>query len=169
MEVEVRRRALGIFHSAWSNEYGDSSLKRRTLRGVHGKAVWRKANPRNEEYMKGLFRSRWPEGDYVNADSDPQWYRRVPSANPVILLYPDAIGLGFQAVESRVLGLKKDRAAVHVLNGRRREYPFSRRMRGRLYFHRFLERWMIGEILMTFLFLLVTPVLLLRDWTARRR
>jgi hypothetical protein len=114
--------------------------------------------------MKKLFFSHWPNGDYVNPDKDSNWERRIPLAERVILLYPDAIGLGFRSIENQVFRLKKTWAYVYVINGRRREFPLNKSVLRQLRLRRFLERWMIGEIVATFLFVGVTPVLLIVDW-----
>jgi hypothetical protein len=162
-------KTLGIFSFPWPEEYGEPPLQRRTPLALYRKAVWIKANPRNEEYMKKQFKSRWPDGDYVNAEKDPNWKLRIPSADQVILIFPDAIGLGFRHIESQVFKLKKTLISVHVLNGRRREFILDHPTRWHLYLRRFLERGMFGEALTVLIFLMITPVLLAVDWTKGHR
>lgn len=165
----MNQKVLGIFSYPWPEEYASTPLRRRTPWALFHKAVWTKANPRNEEYMQALFSAFWPGGDFVNVNNDPDWHRQVPSADTVIFLYPDAIGLGFRPIESQIFKTKKTSAAVRVLNGRKREFLLSRSVRWRLYMRRFLERWMLGEILALVIFLLATPVLLIPDLVRGRR
>jgi hypothetical protein len=159
---------LGIFSYPWPEAYGKGPLRRRTLLELYRKAVWNKANPRREEYMMRVFDARWPEGDYVNVDHDPQWRRRVPSAERVVLLYPDAIGLGFRPIESQILKMKP-MSSVYVLNGRKREFRFTPSTRYALYGRRVLERGMVGEAVAVVLFLIATPVLWVIDRIRRHR
>jgi hypothetical protein len=160
---------LGIFSNPWPEEYGKVPLKQGTLWQLYHKAVWFKANPRSEEYMKMLFLAHWPDGDYMNVDQDSNWRERVLSADIVILLYPDAIGLGFRGLEFRLFSLKRTWTAVRIINGRKREFLLNPSILLRLYLRRFLERWMLVETLAIFLFLIATPILLMVDWVEGHR
>ncbi|MGA2462951.1 MAG: hypothetical protein ABSH06_01165 [Thermodesulfobacteriota bacterium] len=162
-------KTLGIFSYPWPEEYVKGLPPQGTPWELQRKVVWRKANPRSEDYMKTLFFNHWPKGDYINADKDPNWFLWVSSADQVVLLYPDAIGLGFRHIESQVFKLKKTLISVHVLNGRRREFILDHPTRWHLYLRRFLERGMFGEALTVLIFLMITPVLLAVDWTKGHR
>jgi hypothetical protein len=71
--------------------------------------------------------------------------------------------LGFAALESTVTRLKKPSAAVRVLNGRRRDFLFTRATRRRLGLRRLLERSMMVEFVVMIAMLLVTPFLIMAD------
>ena len=167
--METGSKTIGIFSYGWPEGFGKAPLRRRTPLALQRKAVWLKANPRDEDYMKTLFFSRWPHGSYVNADKDSHWDERVPLVDEIVLLYPDAIGLRFRSIEKRVFRLKKTWTSVRVLNGRRREFPLSNAALRQLHLRRFLERWMIGEIVATLLFVVATPLLFTVDWVRGRR
>jgi len=50
---------------------------------------------------------------------------RVSDADKIVLLYPDAIGLGFGAVKQSVARHKRGWASAEVLNGQRRLLEWS--------------------------------------------
>ena len=160
----MESKILGIFSYPWSEEYKRVPLQEGNLLTRYNKMVWFKANPRNEDYMKQLFFKCCTDGDYVNADKDPEWYKRIASADQLILLYPDSIGLGFRQIESQAFRFKQPWVSVHVINGRKRKFLLTGSTLRRLYLRRFLERWMIGEMMATLFFLILTPILALLDW-----
>lgn len=131
---------------------GATSLYRRGVRY--------KANPRDAAYMRRLFAEQWPDGCFVDADADPHWPEAVPGA-PVVLLYPDAIGLGFSPLERRMRSLRP--ASVTVLNGRHRRFAWDPAVRRALRLRRFLSWTMAGELAAGALIVATTPVLLIWD------
>jgi hypothetical protein len=154
----VTRNVLGVYYSPWRERYAHEHSLLELYRG----AVRSKANPRSEEYMRALFAERWPEGEFVNA-TEPDWVQRLPEADNVVLLFPDAIGQGWAVVTREVWTRKKGWAAVRVLNGRRREFVLSGSVRRQLALRRVLERSMALEALATLGFLIATPFLLAYD------
>jgi hypothetical protein len=93
----------------------------------------------------------------------------VSGAQQIVLLYPDAIGLGWGPVERAVLRRAAPGAEVRVLNGRRRDFVLDRRARFRLELRRWFETALIGEAAATVSFVLLTPVLLAWDVLRGRR
>jgi hypothetical protein len=132
-------------------------------------AVWFKANPRGKEYMHALFTERFPSGVFVDAKEDPEWRRHAAQAETVVLLYPDAIGIGFTGLEREMCQLLKPWAAVRVLNGRRREFLMSTGRSFALMTRRLLERLMLTELLFTLVFICISPLLLMSDFLRGRR
>ena len=124
-------------------------------------AVWYKANPRDAGYMRALQQERLPAAEWVEVSADGDWITRVSSADKIVLLYPDAIGLGFGAVERTVFAHKTASAAVEVLNGRRRYFNLNGATRAALRVRRALERSMMLEFLFLPIFIVGTPIL----WT----
>jgi hypothetical protein len=118
--------------------------------------------------MKALFDERWPGGDFVRIDGRGEWNGLLSGAGMVVLLYPDAIGLGFGEVENQVEKLKAEGTPVMVLNGRHREFVLDRPRRRRLRLRRFLERTMAGEFAALVPFVVATPLLLLDRVRGRR-
>src|ERR1051325_7640443 len=113
----MERRVVGIFHNPWRADYDP----RRSVAELYRRAVWLKAKPRGEDYMRALFNERYPAGEFVNADEERDWARRLRDADPVVLLYPDSTGLHFSPLEEAVERSRKTWATVRVLNGRRRD------------------------------------------------
>jgi hypothetical protein len=156
-------RVIGLYRYPWETAYVNRSSRRRTARALYRKAIWSKANPRDESYMRVLFADRYPDGTFLKTDEMVDWSNEVAAADTIILLYPDSVGLGFAALESTVTRLKKPSAAVRVLNGRRRDFLFTRATRRRLGLRRLLERSMMVEFVVMIAMLLVTPFLIMAD------
>jgi len=140
---------VGVLAYPLGEDFGFARLPRRTMRRAYRRALFEKANPRPPAYMRTLFAERYPDGRLEGG---------VPAgdADTIVLLYPDAIGLGFGAIERRL----PRGARIVVLNGRRREFPLDRRTRAALRKRRLLERTMLG---------VATPVLLAADLVRGRR
>ncbi len=161
----MERKVVGVFHNPWREDYDP----KRSLAELYRRAVWLKANPRREDYMRALFTERYPAGAYVNADHEPHWTQRLADADTVVMLYPDATGLYFSEFERIVERKKKSWATVRVLNGRRRDFVWSGRVRRALRLRRFLERAMLGEVLAVILFAAASPFFVLSDVVRGRR
>jgi hypothetical protein len=86
-----------------------------------------------------------------------------------VLLYPDAIGLGFGPLERKVVRTRKGGAEVRALNGRRRDFLLDSSTLVALRLRRLIERSMLTELLFIPVFLCLTPLLLLVDWAKGRR
>jgi hypothetical protein len=147
----MSKRVVGLLAYPLGEDFGVSDVPRHSLRRAYRRTLLNKANPRSPQYMRDLFAERCPDG--VITDAVP------PGADEIVLLYPDAIGLGFGAVERRL----PSGVAVRILNGRRREFALDTRTRRALRLRRLLERAMLGEALAVAAAAAVTPVLLLAD------
>lgn len=156
---------VGLLHYPWGEDYGLSSVRRRTPRRIYRRALTYKANPRSAEYMDALFRERHDRA-LVRTDLDG-WQDAVREADRVVLLYPDAIGLGFWPLERKLRKLQQ--GDLTALNGRRREFTLDARTRRALRRRRFLERAMILELVAVPALILATPVLALIDLIRGRR
>jgi hypothetical protein len=66
------------------------------------------------------------------------------SADSVLLIYPDALGLGWAPLESRL-----PRGQVYAVNGRRRIFPFNANARRKLRWRRLLASTRATELLAT--------------------
>ena len=119
--------------------------------------------------MKSTFHSKWPKGRFVNIDEDAAWHERVDGAEVIVLLYPDAIGIGFYKIERQIFSIRSKGIAVWALNGRRRYFPLTPSNRMRLLLRRVLEKSLLPELLIAIVFSLVTPFFLLFDWSRGRR
>lgn len=64
-------------------------------------------------------------------------------ADSVLLIYPDALGLGWGRLESMLATTE----SVYIVNGRRRIFPLNAHMRIRLGWHRFLATTRVTELL----------------------
>jgi hypothetical protein len=128
-----------------------------------------KANPRTEDYMLDLLRERRGSARLVRWEDDPDPAAALSEADEVVLLYPDATGIGFRPIEARVRRLAGPQAKLTVINGRRREFPLDRRTRRGLLLRRAAERSMVGELCASLVIIALTPVLLAIDYARGRR
>ena len=154
---------VGIYSPALDEEIAPFGGSYRGPLAKYRRVVWYTAAPRTEQYMRDLFRAVVPDGLFLNARTDHDWAQRAAAADRVVLLYPDSIGLGFWPLERKIGRLRKDWAAVRVLNGRRREFVLTRSVIAALRFRRALSRLLVGEALFTAAFVVATPVFLLQD------
>ena len=70
-------------------DYGVHEVPRRSLLRAYRRALLEKSNPRSPEYMRKLAEERLRD--------TPVEVAVPPDTEEVVLLYPDAIGLGFAA------------------------------------------------------------------------
>lgn len=164
----MERKIIGIFYSPWDEEMERRRTSRRAI-DLYRYAVWFKANPRPRDYMRALFTERFPSGIFFDVKESPEWRTHTGRADTVVLLYPDSIGLGFTGLEREVRRLLKPWAAVHILNGRRRECLMNAGTSRALMVRRVLEQSMLAELLFTPIFVCVTPFLLTIDLLRGRR
>lgn len=68
----------------------------------------------------------------------------IPTKEKVILLYSDAIGQGFGPLENEIVRLGK---TPFALNGRKRLFELTPRIRQKITLRRFFERYFISEVL----------------------
>lgn len=141
-------------------DFGLGRAKPHTPLRVYRRAVLEKANPRSPDYMRRLLDEH--HGDDVTIVGDPA---EAAAAREIVLLYPDAIGLGFGRLERRL----PRGVPVQVLTGRRRAFTLDARTRRRLRRRRFLERALVGEAIGLALAVAATPALLAVDLVRGRR
>lgn len=79
----------------------------------------------------------------------------------IVILYPDAIGLGMGKLEKLIQG--QNPARVQVLNGRRRIFTLDAKNLKRLRWKRFLEMSFLVEIFWSLKLLLLFPFWVLSD------
>ena len=158
---------VALFRDPWAG-LAEEAVTWRNPRLLWRKAQWFKANPRSEAYMRARLAEHWPEAEFVDVAADPAWETRISGAAEIVLLYPDAIGIGFRGLERRVR-VHAPRAAIQVLNGRRRVFLLDPATARALRVRRFLERTMLLDVFMGLAFLAATPVLLACDLARGRR
>jgi hypothetical protein len=144
---------VGVLYYPWGEDYGYPALPRKRPRRIYRRTLWWKSNPRSRDYMRALFRERYPDAELHEGDSPP------PPADNTVLLYPDAIGLGFAPRERELRG----RPGLRALNGRRREFALDRPTLRALRVRRLLERTMLLEAVALPLFVALAAPLWLFD------
>lgn len=159
----MQHRVVGLFHMPWDPEFKVPCNVLKSPLAKYRWAVWFKANPRNESYMRNLFKERYPDGAFINLDKEVDWVSHVKAADSVILLYPDAIGIGYSGVEKTVRNSRKRWAAIRVMNGRRRSFLLNFSTRLGLTLRRGLEQSMLLELTLLLPFVVMTPLLLALD------
>lgn len=125
-----------------------------------------KANPRDETYMQDLFKEYFPGGIFINISENEGWKQKTSGADKIVYLFPDAIGL-----KSRQLteAANDDAQNIVVLNGRRRLFRLDGAMKFSLSWRRFIERFLVGEILFAGVFVILTPIFLIIDLIRGRK
>ncbi len=160
---------VGLFYDMWNSAAAGLPAHGRGPRQLYRRAVWIKSNPRSAADMKRLLNETWPGARFVDIRSEPAWLNGAKDCETLVLLYPDAIGLGIGAIERKVLRARRGRGAVQVLTGRRRQFALTRPVRRALLMRRLLERTMLGELLFGLVFVVATPLLLTLDLVRGRR
>lgn len=160
---------LGLYYDTWGDGETGPPARSRNPRHLYRRAVWFKSNPRNASAMEQLFLETWPDGRFVDVSKTQAWRREAADCETVVLLYPDAIGLGFGAIERQVLRNRRRSHPARVLNGRKRDFLLTRSVRRGLRLRRMLERTMAGEALFALVFLVATPLMLSFDLVRGRR
>jgi len=153
------RTVIGIYDGRW----GPAPEADRSLSARFRRACWYKANPRNQDYMRRLFAEFEPDGLFLDVERDRDWLEQLRQADEIVLLYPDATGLGCTATQCSILRRVLPIQDIRVLNGRRRRFRLDRATRLQLSWRRLLERWMPVEFLMMPLLLGAALWLALRD------
>jgi hypothetical protein len=162
-------KIVGLFLDQQSLELARYHAGARNPIALYRKTVWYKARPRNREYMHELFRLKYPDGRFICIDQSADWVVAVSDADVVVLLYADAIGLGYSYLERQLHARTQPWTAVRVLNGRQRDFVLNRGTLWSLRMRRLIERAMLGEGVFLLLFVFVTPFLLLKDLFGERR
>jgi hypothetical protein len=122
-----------------------------------------KSNPRSEKMMRALFKQRFPEGKVVRIGEDID-----EGVDEIVLLFPDAIGLGWGRLERDIKKKFKQSIEYSCLNGRGRYFSLSFSRSISLRWRRALEKSMFTEFLSVFLFVMITPFLFIIDLFRRR-
>src|SRR5690349_14223245 len=76
-----------------------------------------KRNPRFAEYMRSLVASALPSASMIEVDRGLP-LAQIATARQVVLLWPDAIGHGWGAIERAVFRAKPAGTPVYALTGR---------------------------------------------------
>ena len=121
-----------------------------------------RGNPRSLEYMKGLVDHYLGKTDLVPT-YDLSMLSRIPTVDQIVLLWPDANGMGWFDIERRVFKLKRASSDVYVLNGRKRLFGLSKIQWRLIRFKRFLEKSFLLEMGVLLLFIITAPILALWD------
>lgn len=160
---------VGLYYDMWGGAAAGPPAQSRNPRQLYRRAVWFKSNPRSAADMERLFHETWAEGHFINVSESQAWRREAADCETLVLLYPDAIGLGFGAIERKIRAANRGTREVLVLNGRKRNFSFTPATRGSLWLRRMLERTMAGELLFALPFLIATPLMLSFDLVRGRR
>lgn len=154
----------------WSRKRPNSAIARIILKLANHVQFGRTV--RSKEYMEDLAHELFPEfqaGAMLTVGEDgvlPQTGWR--GASQVVLLWPDANGMGWGAIERDVFGRVPAGVRIIAVNGRRRRLTLSRRLLAGLSWKRFLEKSLAVEMAFTVAFIFITPAFMLCDFVRRR-
>lgn len=132
--------------------------------------------PRSREYMNALISRHISSTSLTLAkpfDADVN-VARLPQVDwqrlrQIILLWPDANGMGWSMIERWVFQQKNAETRVYVLNGRGRLFELTRPVWRRWRLKRFLEKSFVAETAFLCVFLVTSPFLSLWDAAMGRR
>lgn len=153
----MQQSVIALYHNPWPGHL-DRPRDRHPVH-LYRYAIWYKANPRSEEYLRALLGERFPDAKWLSVDEQSEWREHIGEADEIVLLYPDSIGLGFAALERKIRKSKKTWAGVTVLNGRRRQFRLTGATQLGLRMRRLLEWTMLPEMVFLLAFLVITPIL----------
>jgi len=130
-------------------------------------ASFYKRNPRDERYMRNVVTQIFDaEIPFISVtDLRPESFHQVEE---VILLWPDGNGYGWYGVEQRVFHWKASGCRVFVINGRKRNFVLTPMVKLTYRWRRFAERFWLGEIVFSILFVVLSPFLLIWDFVRGR-
>lgn len=140
---------VGVLYFPWGADYGADKQAGSNPTKLWRRLVVHKANPRSADYMRRRFAQAYPAGELVEVTRPGDTTGLTGSAGLVVLLYPDAIGLGFGRLEGALRRVGRKDLRIRVLNGRGRDYELTAAIRRRLLARRALERTMLLEIVAT--------------------
>lgn len=112
-----------------------------------------RSNPRSKEYMLSLLHEKFPEAEILVSKAPEE-------KNLIILLYPDAIGLGWGKIERQY---KRRFKNITVLNGRGRIFTLDASTYTSLKVKRFLEITFLPELILTPFLFMIGVALALKD------
>lgn len=126
-----------------------------------------KRNPKDPEFMTTAFKQVFGEDYKLYHLQKPDECPKIDDQDDVVLIWPDCIGYNWNKLESKIFN-KINKPYVRVFNGRRRTFlipnnSFNVEYLG-IKFRRFLEKFWVLEIMIIFIFTLLTPVFLLHDF-----
>jgi len=118
-------------------------------------------------YMKELVHSRIGKIDSVDTMEMPLLSQvDVFQFRQIVLLWPDANGMGWFNIERQIFKRKQADTPVYVLNGRRRLFELPRKQWGAFRIKRFIEKTFLLEIGVLLLFIVTAPILAVWDGIA---
>lgn len=124
------------------------------------RVICERSNPRTKSYMTSLLKQH-----FLHAEICENLNIKLIANATVVLLYQDAIGLGWSKLEKLCL---KHAQTVMVINGRRRKFQLTRSTRRKLLLRRFLEITFLLEMLTAPVLLLAGSILALTDKISRK-
>lgn len=163
----TQNKTVALYYDPWSQNKPGSTGWLSIFSSRFMKAVRSKSNPRDEAYMRDLLDQRYPDAELVRYGEACD-NNKFQQADKLVLLYPDAIGLGFGSLEKEIFDLIDEATELHILNGRRRDFLLDKKVYRSLRLRRFLEKSMLGEFAFTLVFIAVTPFFLVIDWMRGR-
>lgn len=128
-----------------------------------------KRNPRSIEYMLDLARQLFG-CEYEVIDAEDVSIDKLRTVSEIVLLWPDGNGYGWYGIEKTMMTHSRQlKIKVAVLNGRRRYFNFDRVVWFNYLLRRFAERFWLGEIFFSFIFLCTSPFVIGWDLIRGRR
>ena len=157
LQALIGRNTLGVLYFP-----ADYAQRRTGLLALWRRHLLANAAVRDREYMLALFSSHFPDCPLISMTDEKTPVPEIESADNVVLLFPDSIGLDFGVIE-RSIASRWPAKRLFALNGRRRFFRLDAPMRRRMAIRRFLEKSRIPEVGLSVVFIVATPFLALMD------
>ena len=116
-------------------------------------AICYRANPRSEQYMINLLAQEFPNTTIVEANAIPA------DTKTIVLLYRDAIGIGYSTLEGKLIRNTK----LVALTGRRRKFTLTKTQHFKLWIKRILEVTLLPELIFAPILLVGATLLAVKD------
>jgi hypothetical protein len=129
-----------------------------------------KRNPRNLEYMKNLANKKF-DNNYELIDGyklSKNDLIKISQTNKIVLLWENSNGYHWFNIERKIFSLKNKDAKIMILNGRKRYFELNKQTWFRYLFVRNFERFWVGEILFTILFIIISPIIVIWDFIKKK-
>jgi len=158
-------RNLGVFYDPPSYPWlGSLGIAGGLVSRLNGYLNAQRA-PRSLDYMRSAMAAIWPEYQDVQVLAAPADLTalNLNSTHNLVLLWPDANGMGWAAMERQVRRCAPPECKVVILNGRKRTFDFGSAIHQKLRRRRVFEKSLLMNVLFGVLFLVSAPFLWIYD------
>lgn len=128
-----------------------------------------RSTPRNFEYMRNLVKNKISENIIIYTLKTLKDIPDIQKAEEIVLLWSDPIGRrGWRFIEKHLLKIKNKNQKIFVLNGRQRYFEYTANAARQINLRRFIDKFLVGEIAFSLIFMILSPLFLFIDILRKR-